>query len=70
MTIYSKVMGCQSSQSKKYSRTFGFEAMFYLIVHGRILPKIKNLGWAKLWAPTTLKPLDQSWPKLIHLKIQ
>ena len=29
MTIYSKVIGCQSSRSKKYSRPFGFEATFF-----------------------------------------
>ena len=29
MTIYSKVISCQSSRSKKYSRPFGFEATFF-----------------------------------------
>ena len=29
MTIYSKVISSQSSQSKKYSRPFGFEATFF-----------------------------------------
>ena len=33
MTIYSKVISCQSSQSKKYSRPFGFEATYLQVVY-------------------------------------
>ena len=33
MTIYSKVIGCQSLRSKNYSRPFGFEATFLQVVY-------------------------------------
>ena len=45
---------------KKNSRPFGFEATFYVVVHGRILAKIQKFKTDKLWAPTTPQPLDHN----------
>ena len=52
------------------SRPFGFEATFYVVVHGRILAKIRKFKVDKLWAPTARLPLDIKRPKVPHLKIQ
>ena len=63
-----KIMDSQSWQSKKISRPFGFEATFYVVVHGRILAKIKVLKAHKLWAPTASIPLAQNECLVPHLK--
>ena len=39
---------------KKSARHFGFEATFYIVVHGRILAKINKAKVNGLWAPTVL----------------
>ena len=53
---------------KKKSRPFGFEAIFYVVVHGRILAKIIVLKVHKLWAPTAPIPLAQNECLVPHLK--
>ena len=53
---------------KKYSRPFGFEATFYIVLHGRILTKIQVLKVHELWAHTALLFLDQSKCLVPHLK--
>ena len=53
---------------KKNSRPFGFEATFYVVVHGRILAKIKVLKVHKLWALTAPIPLAQNECLVLHLK--
>ena len=53
---------------KKYSRPLGFEATFYIVVHGRILAKIQVLKVQELWAPTAPLPLNQNECLVPHLK--
>ena len=38
MTIYSKLIGCQSSWTKKYSKLFGFKATFCILYTTRKYP--------------------------------
>ena len=56
--------------NKKNLRHFGFEATFYVVVHGRILTRIHEFKVDKLWAPTALLPLDIKKPKVPHLKFK
>ena len=53
---------------EKNSRPFGFEATFYIVVHGRILVKIINIKLEEFWAPTILLSLDQNECLIPHLK--
>ena len=53
---------------KKEARPFGFEATFYIAVHGRILAKIKEPKMNQFWVPTTLLPNDQNECLIPHLK--
>ena len=45
---------------KKNVRHFGFEATFYIVVHGRILAKIIKVKVDELCGLVTLKPFDQN----------
>ena len=53
---------------KKNSRPFGFETTFYVVVHRRILAKIKVVKVHKLWALTAPIPLAQNECLVLHLK--
>ena len=53
-------MDSESWRPKKKPRPFGFEATFYVLVHGRILAKIKNVKVDELWAHTILQPVEQN----------
>ena len=67
--VYQSYKGAKLAVKKKL-RHFGFEATFYVVVHGRILAKIHEFKVDKLWAPTALLPLDIKKPKVPHLKFQ
>ena len=45
---------------QKNPRPFGFEATFYVVVHGRILAKIKKVKVDELWPRAILQPVDQN----------
>ena len=49
-------------------RHFGFEATFYVVVHGRILAKIQVLKVHELWASKAPLPLDKNECLVPHLK--
>ena len=53
---------------KKELRHFGFEATFYIVVHGRILAKINKVNVSQLLTPTVLHPIDQNQHTVLLLK--
>ena len=55
--VYQSYRGAKLAVKKKL-RHFGFEATFYVVVHGRILAKIQKFKTDKIWAPIIPLPLD------------
>ena len=66
--LFLQSYGLSKLAVKKKSRPFGFEATFFVVVHRRILAKIKVVKEHKLWALTAPIPLAQNECLVPHLK--